>query len=151
MESDSSNAISYMSNRKPNHSKSQSLSNEIHVVSSLFNVVFQHEHRSTNYMADTLAEPSCLAAAPSAPLPNLQKPPLTFRKLYNVLVMAPQGYQKSPIYFESYMHFFICGPSKNIFLHSGPPKEEFLGPPLAETPSKQGVDQRNTPWEAFVK
>ena len=27
------------------------------------------------------------------------------------------------------MHFFICGPPNNFFLHSGLPKKEFIGPP----------------------
>ena len=56
MKSDSSNAISWVSKRKVLPWKFQFIFNEIRGLSSSINVVFSHEVRSANSMADSLAK-----------------------------------------------------------------------------------------------
>eukprot|EP00268_Persea_americana_P044027 TRINITY_DN44462_c0_g1_i1.p1 TRINITY_DN44462_c0_g1~~TRINITY_DN44462_c0_g1_i1.p1 ORF type:complete len:100 (+),score=16.34 TRINITY_DN44462_c0_g1_i1:64-363(+) len=56
VESDSSNTIAWVSNRKANPWKFKFLFNEIQALSSSINVVFCHELISANHMADALAK-----------------------------------------------------------------------------------------------
>ena len=56
VESDSSNTIAWVSNRKANQWKFHFLFNEIRALSSSINVVFRHELRSANHVADALAK-----------------------------------------------------------------------------------------------
>ena len=56
VESDSSNAIAWVSNRKHFPWKFQFLFNEIRAFTTTINVVFRHQLRTTNCMADALAK-----------------------------------------------------------------------------------------------
>lgn len=56
VESDSSNAVIWVSNRKAYSWKFQFFFNKIRVLSTTINVSFQHKSRSANMMADALAK-----------------------------------------------------------------------------------------------
>ena len=56
VKSDSSDAVSWVSNRKVNPYKFQFLFNEIHALSSSINVAFRFESKSANSNADALAK-----------------------------------------------------------------------------------------------
>lgn len=56
MESDSSNVVAGVSNRKASPWKFQFLFNEIWALSTIINVSFHHQLRSANAMADALAK-----------------------------------------------------------------------------------------------
>ncbi|XXG62464.1 hypothetical protein AAC387_Pa05g0816 [Persea americana] len=65
VESDSSNAIAWVTNKKINPWKVQFLFNEIRVLSTSSSVVFRHELRLANSFADVLAKQGVERVSPS--------------------------------------------------------------------------------------
>ena len=62
--------------------------------------------------------------------PQFMKTQFFFRRLYNFLHMAPEIFKKAITYSENYISFSYVGPQGILYLRSGAPKKEFLGPPL---------------------
>ena len=55
---------------------------------------------------------------------------LLFRSFIIFYIRTPGIFEKAITHSENYVSFSYVGPQRILYLRSGPPKKEFLGPPL---------------------